>query len=67
MIDFTSVSGSGEGRVCEFVDHLHEHFTDPCEIRSARYLAPQRPGFSTEMVPASVEKFQFPNGSVWAS
>lgn len=67
MIDFTSVSGSWEGRVCEFVDHLHEHFTDPCEIRSARYLAPQRPGFSTEMVPASVEKFQFPNGSVWAS
>jgi len=65
MIDFTSVSGSWDGRVCEFVDHLHEHFTDPCRIRSARYLAPEQAGFSTEMVPASVEQFAFPEGSAW--
>ena len=65
MIDFTAVSGSWDGRVCEFVDHLHEHFTDPCRIRSARYLAPEVPGFSTEMVPASVEEFCFPDGPAW--
>lgn len=65
MIDFTSVSGSWDGRVCEFVDHLHEHFTDPCRVRSARYLAPEQAGFSTEMVPASVEQFAFPEGSAW--
>jgi len=47
------------------VDHLHEHFTDPCRIRSARYLAPEQAGFSTEMVPASVEQFAFPEGSAW--
>ena len=30
MIDFVCVAGSMEGRVLEYVDHLHEHFFDPC-------------------------------------
>ena len=36
MIDYVCVSGSLENRVCEFVDHLHGHFVDPCRIRKAR-------------------------------
>jgi len=49
MLDFAAVSGVMEGRVIEFVDHLHEHFVDPCVVKSGRYLAPQQPGFSIEI------------------
>jgi len=55
MIDFLCVSGSMENRVCEFVDHLHEHFVEPCRIRNARYQVPLRPGYSTEMKPGSIQ------------
>ncbi|WP_102959470.1 L-fuconate dehydratase [Mangrovicella endophytica] len=54
MIDYLVVSGTKEGRVIEFVDHLHEHFVDPCEIRAAAYMPPARPGFSIEMKPESI-------------
>ena len=33
----------------EYVDHLHEHFLDPCTIRNAAYMPPTLPGFSIEM------------------
>lgn len=62
MIDYICISGSKEGRVIEFVDHLHEHFIDPCEIENAAYKAPEAPGFSIEMKPASLAKYEF--GSV---
>lgn len=65
MVDFVAVSGTWENRVCEFVDHLHEHFTDPCRIHRGRYLAPEKPGYSTEMTSASLSEFSFPNGRVW--
>lgn len=65
MIDFIAVSGTWEGRVCEFVDHLHEHFVEPCRIRSGRYLAPRLPGYSTEMLPASRSRYHFPDGAAW--
>src|SRR3954471_21690781 len=51
MFDFIAVSGAVEGRVIEYVDHLHEHFVDPVVIERARYRAPLRPGFSSEMAP----------------
>jgi L-fuconate dehydratase len=53
MIDYLCVSGTKEGRVIEYVDHLHEHFVDPCVIRDAAYMPPERPGFSIEMKEAS--------------
>jgi len=65
MVDFTSVSASWDGRVCEFVDHLHEHFVDPCRVRRGRYLAPERPGYSTEMHACSLAEFAYPDGPVW--
>ncbi|ASM74310.1 MULTISPECIES: L-fuconate dehydratase [Roseobacteraceae] len=49
MIDFAAVSGVMEGRVIEFVDHLHEHFVDPCVVKGGRYLAPRQSGFSIEI------------------
>jgi L-fuconate dehydratase len=66
MLDFVAVSGSREGRVTEFVDHLHEHFTDPCIVEKAAYRLPSRPGYSTEMHAASVAEFRFPDGAYWA-
>jgi len=66
MLDFVAVSGSREGRVTEYVDHLHEHFTDPCVVREAAYVLPSRPGYSTQMHEASVAEFRFPDGAYWA-
>lgn len=54
MIDYLVVSGVKDGRVIEYVDHLHEHFLDPCVIRNAAYMPPERPGFSIEMKPDSI-------------
>lgn len=59
MIDYIAVSGTKEGRVIEYVDHLHEHFVDPCVIKDAAYMPPSRPGFSIEMKPQSIEAYQF--------
>jgi L-fuconate dehydratase len=59
MIDYLAVSGTRDGRVIEFVDHLHEHFVDPCVIRNAAYMPPSRPGFSIEMKPDSIRDNQF--------
>jgi len=59
MIDYLCVSGTHAGRVTEYVDHLHEHFVDPCQIRGAAYLPPSAPGFSITMKAASLEQYRF--------
>lgn len=59
MIDYLVVSGEKQGRVIEYVDHLHEHFLDPCVIRGAAYMPPERPGFSIEMKPSSISENAF--------
>jgi L-fuconate dehydratase len=61
MIDYLWFSASKEGRVTEFVDHLHEHFIDPCVIDNAAYMPPQLPGFSIEMKQASIDEYLFKN------
>jgi L-fuconate dehydratase len=57
MFDFVAVSGSMDGRIIEFVDHLHEHFVTPVDVRRGRYLAPTAPGAGTEMHSASVVEY----------
>ncbi len=59
MIDYLCIAGTREGRVIEYVDHLHEHFIDPCVIRNAAYMPPQLPGFSIEMKPQSLVDYTF--------
>jgi L-fuconate dehydratase len=66
VFDYVAVSGSLENRVTEFVDHLHEHFTDPCVVRDGRYLVPSRPGYSAEMYPGSVAEYSYPDGPYWS-
>jgi len=53
MFDFVAVTGTMEGRVIEFVDHLHEHFVTPVEILRGAYVAPRTPGAGTEMLAES--------------
>jgi len=67
IIDFLVISGSTEGRVAEYVDHLHEHFVDPCVVEGAAYQLPTRPGYSAEMHPASVAHYTYPDGGYWRS
>ena len=59
MIDYLCIAGTREGRVIEFVDHLHEHFIDPCVIQNAAYMPPKLPGFSIEMKPQSLKDYAF--------
>ncbi|WP_338757987.1 enolase C-terminal domain-like protein [Nocardia vulneris] len=65
MIDYVAVSGSVEGRAIEFVDHLHEHFRFPVRVVGGHYLAPREPGFSAEMLPASLRDYEYPAGAAW--
>ncbi len=65
LFDYVAVSASLTDRVCEYVDHLHEHFVDPCVIRNARYQAPTAPGYSISMKPESLDAYEFPLGSAW--
>jgi L-fuconate dehydratase len=65
MFDFVRVSGRMDDRVTEFVDHLHEHFVDPCVVRRARYVAPTAAGYSSEIKLESRQAYQYPNGPVW--
>lgn len=57
MIDYLAISGTMDGRITEFVDHLHEHFVSPCIVEKGRYLAPFAPGFSIEMKKASIARY----------
>jgi L-fuconate dehydratase len=66
IFDYVAVSGSLANRVCEWVDHLHEHFVDPAVVVRGRYQCPTLPGYSAEMKPDSVTAHSFPDGSVWA-
>jgi L-fuconate dehydratase len=65
MFDYVAVSGTFDDRVCEFVDHLHEHFVDPVRVVGGRYLAPTTPGYSIEIRPESLSEFAFPDGPGW--
>jgi len=65
IFDYIAVSGSLENRRVEFVDHLHEHFVYPVEVRNGNYVAPLQPGYSIEMKPESIKQYEFPDGAEW--
>ena len=65
MADFVAISGKMEDRAIEYVDHLHQHFVDPVRVEKGRYLAPAAPGFSAEMLAATLSDYRFPDGAVW--
>ena len=59
MIDYVAISGEKDSKRIEFVDHLHEHFIDPCVVKNGAYMAPTQPGFSIEIKPETLRDFRF--------
>jgi L-fuconate dehydratase len=65
MFDYLAVSGSLDDRVIEYVDHLHEHFTAPVDVRGGVYLPPEAPGSGATIRAESLQRFSFPDGEAW--
>lgn len=65
MIDYVHISADLTDRVVEFVDHLHEHFVDPCVVKNGAYVAPTAPGYSIKMFEKSLADYTYPTGSEW--
>jgi L-fuconate dehydratase len=66
VFDYLGVSGRLDGRVVEWVDHLHEHFVHPAVVVDGRYRVPTAPGYSIEMRSASLEEYAYPGGAAWS-
>ena len=58
-LDYVAVSGEIDGRMIEFVDHLHEHFVTPVEVTGGRYRAPSSPGSGAEMRETSRSEYRY--------
>jgi L-fuconate dehydratase len=67
MIDYLCFAATSEGRVAEYVDHLHEHFVHPCVVRDAAYQTPTEPGFSIEMKTATLKRYLHSSGRASAA
>jgi L-fuconate dehydratase len=65
LFDYIAVSGSLEGRVTEYVNHLHEHFVDPCRVSGGRYCVPPAPGSSITIKADALAQHAYPHGPVW--
>jgi L-fuconate dehydratase len=65
MIDYVRISANLENRVVEYVDHLHEHFEDPCSIKDGAYVVPTKPGYSIKMLDETLSQYRYPTGSEW--
>ena len=59
MIDYIVISAEKDSRRIEFIDHLHEHFVDPCIVKNGNYIAPSNPGFSIQMKQQTLKDFTF--------
>ena len=51
MFDYVALTGTTQGRMMEWIDHLHEHFVTPAVVTAGRYLAPEAAGASTRIRP----------------
>ncbi len=67
MFDFVAITGTTDDRWIEYVDHLHEHFTDPVTVTGGRYRAPLGPGVGARMLDSSIAEFRYPDGPAWAT
>ena len=65
FFDAIAISGGQSGQLIEHAGHLHEHFVDPIRVENGRYLMPIGPGYSVELLPASIDQYRFPDGSAW--
>lgn len=65
MFDSVAVTGHHHNRIVEFVDHLHEHFVIPTQIKNAFYIAPLAAGAGAEIKPQSLIDYNYSTGVVW--
>ena len=65
MIDYVQISADIGERVIEYVDHLHEHFDDPCVIKDGAYQVPTASRFGGKMLDDSLQHYRYPDGSEW--
>jgi L-fuconate dehydratase len=65
MFDYAAISGTMDGRMIEWIDHLHEHYVAPARVADGRYAVPTAPGSSSEIRPESLAEFSFPSGAAW--
>ncbi|CAA9574759.1 MAG: L-fuconate dehydratase [uncultured Thermomicrobiales bacterium] len=65
IFDYIAVGASLDGRILEYVDHLHEHFFDPVTMQNGHYMPPTAPGYSITMRPESLDRHEFPGGAEW--
>jgi L-fuconate dehydratase len=65
LFDYIAISASLEDRICEYADHLHEHFVNPLVMQNGRYMPPTAPGYSITMTPESLSEFDFATGTAW--
>ena len=67
IFDYLIVSATLDGRMVEYVDHLHEHFVDPVSMRGGCYRLPLQPGYSAEMRSGSLTHYAYPHGAAWSA
>jgi L-alanine-DL-glutamate epimerase-like enolase superfamily enzyme len=65
IFDYICIGVTLEGRILEYVDHLHEHSLDPVHVEDGCYMPPTTPGNSIEMKPEPLDAYEFPVGSAW--
>lgn len=65
FFDYVALAGTKEDRAIEFVDHLHEHFSDPIDVHAGRYWPTNRAGNSQHILEGSFDAYLFPGGTEW--
>jgi L-fuconate dehydratase len=65
LFDYIAVSASLDGRMLEYVDHLHEHFVAPVVIERGRYRVPEAPGYGAALHAESQVAHRYPQGAAW--
>jgi len=65
IIDYVCISANLNGRVLEYIEHLHEHFKYPCAIKDGAYVLPKSHGYSATIKKSAIDNFNYPNGSFW--
>ncbi|KAK7101050.1 mitochondrial enolase superfamily member 1-like [Littorina saxatilis] len=65
IFDYIAVSASLENRMTEYLDHLHQHFKNPCVMNRGNYVPPKAPGYSIDMKEESLAEYEWPKGKVW--
>jgi hypothetical protein len=66
LVDGIAIAGTTEGRVAEYVSHLHEHFENPAEVEGGAYLPPRAPGYGITMKKARASASRSRTGRWWS-